>query len=144
MSSQGAPPIRKGPSKLLVPLVLVVGITVGVLLSVIVPVPYGPGPFGFSNELRTLLIIHTVLSTVSVALLVAIVFVYLRIYSETGARFALGILVVMFALLLQSLFQYPLFLGHVGSFSLGFGPYLSSADVFTIAAYTILLYLSLE
>jgi hypothetical protein len=85
-----------------------------------------------------------VLSTVIIALQVALVFVYLRVYAETGARFSLGILIVMSALLLQSLFQYPLLLGFVGRYAEEFGPYLSTADLFTIAAYTIFLYLSLD
>jgi len=85
-----------------------------------------------------------VLSTVIISLQVALVVVYLGVYAETGARFSLGILIVMSALLLQSLFQYPLLLGFVGRYAIEFGPYLSTADLFTIAAYTIFLYLSLD
>jgi len=143
---------RRGPPKLLVPLVLVVGVLVGILLSYSVPVPYGFGPngsgpfgpFGPTDQFRNLLILHIVLSTVSIALLVAIIAVYLRIYADTGARFALGILVVMLALLIQSFFQYPLLLGFVGRIANEFGPYLTISDIFTIGAYTVLLYLSLE
>ncbi|MDG6920104.1 MAG: hypothetical protein JRN34_03445 [Nitrososphaerota archaeon] len=147
MSEQPAPPARKsGPSKVLVPIVLAVGALVGLALSAYVPLPYEPTPFGFQFyfQLRNLLVIHTILSTVSIALLVAIVAVYVRIYAQTKARFSLGILVVMFALLFQSFFQYPLLLGYVGTFSEVFGPYFSAADVFTVVAYTVLLYLSLE
>ena len=70
--------------------------------------------------------------------------VYLKVYAATGARFSLGIVVVVLALLLQSIFQSPLLLGFVGRYAAEFGPYLSSADIFTIAAYTVFLYLSLE
>ncbi len=142
----GEPPRRRGPSKVLVPVVLVIGALLGFALSAYVPLPYGPGPFGFEFyfQLRNLMVVHTILATVSIALLVAIVAVYARIYAQTKARFSLGILVVMCALLFQSVFEYPLLLGYVGTVSEVFGPYFSAADIFTVVAYTILLYLSLE
>ncbi|MDG7014320.1 MAG: hypothetical protein JRN11_07440 [Nitrososphaerota archaeon] len=137
---------KRGPSKVLVPVVLIVGALLGFALSAYVPLPYEAGPFGFQFyfQLRNLMVVHTILSTVSIALLVTIVAVYAQIYAQTKARFSLGILVVMFALLFQSVFQYPLLLGYVGTFSEVFGPYFSAADIFTVVAYTILLYLSLE
>jgi hypothetical protein len=70
--------------------------------------------------------------------------VYLRVYAQTGARFALGITVVLFALLVQALVQYPLLLVLTGPFDEGQGTFLSFGDIFTIAAYTVFLYLSLE
>ena len=133
----------KRPAWIVVPLVLIVGIVLGVALSYLIPLPFGFGPFP-PFQFRNLIIVHMVLSTVIIALQVALVIVYLRVYAETGARFSLGILVVMSALLLQSLFQYPLLLGFVGRYAIEFGPYLSTADLFTIAAYTIFLYLSLD
>jgi len=134
----------KRPAWVLVPLVLAVGILLGVALSYLIPLPFGFGPFPPFAQFRNLIIVHMVLSTVIIALQVALVVVYLGVYAETGARFSLGILVVMSALLLQSLFQYPLLLGFVGRYAIEFGPYLSTADLFTIAAYTIFLYLSLD
>jgi hypothetical protein len=136
---------KKSLSKLLVPLVLAVGVFLGVALANLIPLPFGFGPFGPPmDEFRNLLIVHSILSTVIISLQVALVIVYLRVYAETGARFVLGILVVMSALLIQSLFQSPLVLGFLGRFPEEFGPYLFSADLFTVAAYTIFLYLSLE
>ena len=145
MSMDSAPQkTRTGPAKLLVPLVLLVGVLAGIALSYSVPLPFGFGPFPPFDQFRNLIIVHMVLSTVIICLQVALVIVYLKVYAETGARFALGILVVMSALLFQSLFQYPLLLGFVGRTPTEFGPYLSAADLFTIAAYTIFLYLSLD
>jgi len=117
-----------------------------VVLSYLVPLPSGFGPFPPAPfaQFRNLILVHMVLSTVIISLQVALVIVYLRIYAATKARFALGILVVMSAFLLQSLFQYPLLLGFVGRYANEFGPYLSTGDLFTIAAYTIFLYLSLD
>ncbi len=138
---------KKGPTKMWLPIILLVGVLVGVVLSFFVPepTPFGPPfwryePFGLEQAIM----FHVVLSTVSIALLVSLAVIYLKVYSETGARFALGLVVVLLALLVQSLIQYPLFLGLAGPFELGQGQFLSYADVFTIAAYTIFLYLSLE
>ena len=144
MSMEQGQQRTKRPAWVLVPLVLAVGILLGVALSYLIPLPFGFGPFPPFAQFRNLIIVHMVLSTVIIALQVALVVVYLGVYAETGARFSLGILVVMSALLLQSLFQYPLLLGFVGRYAIEFGPYLSTADLFTIAAYTIFLYLSLD
>ena len=146
MSTEPMQQKGKRPAWLIVPLVLAVGIVLGVAFSYLIPTPFGFGPFPpppFA-QFRNLIIVHMVLSTVIIALQVALVVVYLKVYAETGARFSLGILIVMSALLLQSLFQYPLILGFVGRYAVEFGPYLSTADLFTIAAYTIFLYLSLD
>jgi hypothetical protein len=134
----------KGPTKLWLPVVITVGVLVGAVLAFFVPEPFGCYRFGACETLEGALMLHTVLSTVSVALLIALIAIYIRIYGTTGARFALGITVVLFALLLQALIQYPPFLMVYGPFGEGQAPFLSSADVFNIVAYTIFLYLSLE
>jgi hypothetical protein len=138
-----APVQNKGPTTLWVPFVLAVGIVVGLIASYLAPSPFVPFRFG-PDQFREVLTWHILLSTVSIALLVALFLVYFRIYAQTGARFALGIMVVLFALLIQQLFQYPLLLGLAGPFPVGQGLYLSFADLFTIVAYTIFLYLSLD
>jgi hypothetical protein len=132
---------KKGPTKLWVPIVLLIGVALGLLASYFAPAPFVFFRFGSPREALTL---HILLSTVSIALLVALLIVYIRVFEQTGGRFAMGITLVLLALLLQQLLQYPLFLGLAGPFPLGQGPYLSFADLFTIAAYTIFLYLSLE
>lgn len=144
---EGPKDIKKGPTKLWVPIVLLVGLLVGVLLSYDTPsyIVFPQGfyvilPQGFKNQI----ILHTVLSTVSIALLIALSAIYLKMYSQTRARFSLGITVVLLALLVESLIQYPLFIGHAGAFPQGQTTYLLYADVFTIVAYSIFLYLSLE
>lgn len=76
------------------------------------------------------------------ALLVALIIVYARTYLQTKANFILGLLVVLFALLLQALLTYPVILELETGFAIEvFSPV---ADVFTIIAYTVFLYLSLE
>ena len=144
LQAESSKPERR-PTKLWVPFVLALGVLLGIALSYFIPVPYGFGPFGqLMDALRNLLLLHMVFSTVVITLQVALVAVYSRVYIATKARFALGILAVMTSLLVQSLFQYPLFLAFVGRYAVGFGPYLSSGDIFTIVGYAIFLYLSLE
>jgi heme/copper-type cytochrome/quinol oxidase subunit 4 len=136
---------KKGPSKIWLPIILGVGFVAGVILSFFVPERL---PFAFYRyapfELEWSIMFHVILSTISIALLISLVVIYLNMYSETGARFALGIVIVLFALLVQSFIQYPLFLGLVSQYPPGQGSFLSFADIFTIIAYTIFLYLSLE
>jgi len=137
------PTAQKGPTKLWLPVVLLVGILLGVVLSF-----YPPGPFRFlpfvPPDYQQVYALHAILSTTSISLLVALAIIYLRTYVQTGARFALGITVVLVALLMQSLFQYPLILAFAGRFVGGRGDFFFLADIFTVIAYTIFLYLSLE
>lgn len=142
-------PVRRPHiQKLWVPIVILVGLIAGELISVsIVPSPprYGGGPFGYFHKFPTsaLFEYHVILTTVEVALLVALVVIYSRMYIETKANFALGLVVVLVALLLQALFSYPI---TQGLFEIVGPPDYSSfaADVVTVCAYAVFLYLSLE
>ena len=152
MSSEGAavpaPPAKKGPGKLWLPIVLGIGTLVGALLSSYIQyIPswlLGPDGYRLSLEIRDALVVQTILSTTIIALLVALGIVYVKVYMETRAMFALGIVAVMGALLIQSLLQYPLVLGLFAQLELAQAPYLSFGDLFSIAAYSVFLYLSLD
>jgi len=141
-SGDGQVPAR-GPTKLWLPIILTLGLLLGLAASYFTPNPYSYWRF-FPPDFQEVYVLHTVLSTMSIVLLVALTIIYLNVYAQTGARFALGITVVLFALLIQSFFQYPLILSQQAPFPTGQGFFLSYADFFTIAAYTVFLYLSLE
>ncbi len=147
-SEPAAKETKRGQTRLWVPIVLLVGLLVGVLVSYDTPSYILLGPFEVHVPLpewfREQLILHNVLSTVSIALLVALAVIYARMYWQTRARFSLGITVVLLALLVESIIQYPLLLGHVGPFPQAQTTYMLYADAFTIVAYTVFLYLSLE
>lgn len=138
---------RRG-SRLLVPAVLLTGILLGALSSLVSPAPeeprgeHFPGFFRFTPE--PLLQFHVFVTTIQIVLLVALVTIYVKVYIDTRANFSLGLVIVLFALLLQALFSYPLLLGIVGPVPVGEGEFLPFADVFMIIAYTVFLYLSLE
>ncbi len=141
---------KKGPSKLWVPIVVLLGLVAGLLLYFWssmntyynfgferIPFQSGFGPETFGE-------LHIILSTVSVALLLALLVVYARTYLQTKANFIFGLLIVLFALLLQALTTFPVILG-IAEHQPILPEFTSNlADVFTIIAYTVFLYLSLE
>lgn len=138
---------RKYSQRIWVPVVLLVGILLGALSSLLTPVPeesrFPSGPF-FSFRPEPLLRLHVLVTTVEIVLLAALLVVYIRIYADTRANFSLGLIVVLSALLLNTLFSYPLLLGLVGPVSVRSGDFVIFADIFIIVAYTVFLYLSLE
>jgi hypothetical protein len=142
-------PKRPSVGKLWVPVVLLVGLIAGVLVSDLATLPKVQRPFPFRDPNIPVfnpdpsIRLHIVLTTVEVAMLVALVLVYIKVYSETRANFALGLAVVLSALFLQTLFSYPLLLGKEGVILLP-GTLTWVADFLTVGAYTVFLYLSLE
>jgi len=129
--------------------VLLIGIGAGVILSIFDQIHgFGFG-FGFGrqlpfNLLEPVLTLNAILSTTSIALLVALLIVYVRLYSETRANFSLGLVIVLCELLLNSLISHPLLLVRAGPIPLGPREFLSTAEIFLVVAYAVFLYLSLE
>jgi hypothetical protein len=140
-------PKKSMVGKLWVVVVLLVGLVAGVLLSDLATLPEEErNPFFFRVPVFNpdpAIRLHIILTTVAVALMVSLVIVYLKVYSETKARFALGLVIVLAALLLQTLFSYPLVLGTEGVILVP-GRLTTLADFLTIGAYAVFLYLSLE
>jgi len=140
-------PKKSMAGKLWVVVVLLVGLVAGILLSDLATLPEeSRGPFFrgvpvFNPDPSIRL--HIILTTVEVALLVALVIVYVKVYSETKASFALGLVIVLAALLLQTVFSYPLVLGLNGVILVP-GLLTKLADFLTLGAYAVFLYLSLE
>ena len=140
-------PKKSMVGKLWVVLVLLVGLVAGILLSDLATLPEesrdpffrGVPVFNPDPSIR----LHIVLTTVEVALLVALVIVYVKVYTETKANFALGLVIVLAALLLQTVFSYPLVLGLNGVILVP-GLLTKLADLLTLGAYAVFLYLSLE
>ncbi len=134
--------------KLIVPIVILAGGFVGLLAALNLQIEFPTNNIGFPIPGQMFgpyeyLQYHVVLSTIGLALLFTLIVVYSNTYVKTRGNFVLGILVVLFALLLQGILEYPLlhlFLNGAvtGSF------YSPVSDVFTIVAYSVFLYLSLE
>jgi hypothetical protein len=155
--NQGKNPAGKVSPALWVLFVILLGALVGVLSYVLVINTFSYYPFMFRGPpgpegngfavFASYLAFHIILSTVSIALLLALIAVYTRTYAKTHASFILGLLVVLLALLIQNLVSYPLLNPFINIEPLDltkFGLASPVADVFTIIAYTVFLYLSLE
>ena len=143
------PPVepKSKVGRLWVVIVLLIGLVVGIPLSDLAVEPFQQRPGIFRNVPRFNpgpdIRVHVILTTVGVALLLALVVVYLKTYAETKALFSIGLVVVLLALLVQAILSYPLILG-TGGVILVPGTLSLLADLFTVAAYTVFLYLSLE
>ena len=141
----------RGPSRLWLPIVLIIGALLGVLVYQATNSQqeiFSRFPFrGYNFEYEALRAFHIIFSTIGIALIIALIVVYVRTYIQTKANFILGLLIVLFALLLQALLTYQVFLDFMGPGPSGLFPSNFSspvADVFMIVAYAVFLYLSLE
>jgi hypothetical protein len=137
---------RGGSAAVWVLVVLLVGVATGLLLSVFPAPATGTSPgrgFGWHLQFTSASDFDVVLSTVGIVLIVALLVVYLRTYSQTRANFALGLVVVLLALLMESILSSPLLYGAFGETSDGLGTFLAFADGFKVVAFTAFLYLSL-
>lgn len=145
-AGDAAPRQPRRTSKIWVVVALAFGILGGLLLALSVRLQasqFGPERF-FLLSVERALELHVVLTTIEMVLLFSLVVVYLKIYSETRASFSMGLLIVLFALLIHSILSLPLTVNRVGPVLLGSGAFFPYTDLFTIFAYTVFLYLSLE
>jgi hypothetical protein len=147
-------PTKKGGGryvqKLWVPVVLAIGFVAGEAISYGAEVQEPPGrggPFGthfYPFPTNPIFPYHVLFTTMAVALLIALVVIYGRMYLETSANFALGLVFVLVALLVQTLLSNPILEDLVGQVPMGPGYSTPTADIFTVCAYTVFLYLSLD
>jgi hypothetical protein len=128
--------------KLSLPAILATGVVLGIVLSSSVPPEIGRrfSIFPFDLILRT----HIVFAVVQIVLIVALLAIYLRFYAHTKSNFDLGLVIVIAALFLYSVFSNPLVNGLVGYVPFGSGYFELLPDFFLILAYSVFLYLSLE
>ena len=151
---QGPTPKRSYMQKLWVPVVLIVGLVAGEVISLATttaqpPSRFGCGPFApcfHPFPTSPLFEYHVILTTVEVALLISLVVIYCKMYMETKANFVLGLVFVLAALLIQALVSYPITDSFFYTVTMtgGSGDSIFAADVVAICAYTVFLYLSLE
>ncbi len=128
-------------------LVVVVGVGLGTLLALTLPgPPAGPpsGPGAGPIPPHALNVAMVVLSSVSIALLLALLVVYGRTYRTTRAPFVLGLWVFLLALLLESILSSPLLFTAFGVGPGSLGRFLTFGQLLMCVALTIFLYLSLE
>ncbi len=133
----------KHPSKLLVLFVLVVGAIAGVMMYLIANV-YALSGSSAQIQDGALRLVHVVMTTISIVLLIALLVIYTGTYLSTKANFALGLWIVLLALLLRFILTYPIVLDFTEHISLLNNPLAPISDAFTVIAFSLFLYLSLE
>lgn len=126
--------------------VIACGAAVGGLLWLLHPVSAasGPPPPGGLAGSANLGRVAGIFSLVDLALLVALIVVYVRTYRDTKARFALGLVLFLLALTVQSATS-SLPVIHALGFGFGaLGGFFLVSATFESLALAIFLYLSLE
>lgn len=129
-------------------LVLAAGAAVGALLGFVHPLAPSTGPapppLGGTTGSTELGRVSGVLSIVDLALLVALIVVYVRTYRDTRARFALGLVLFLSALVVQSAALSLPILVALGFGWAGLGFFFFLSTLFETLALSVFLYLSLD
>jgi hypothetical protein len=100
--------------------------------------PIVPGDFKFFYSA------HTVISTVNIALLTALLIIFINVYRKTRSEFSFGLILFGFAFLIKDLIASPFMIGAF-SFSIsGLGPFIVLPDLLEFAVLTILLHLNIK
>ncbi|HTW76263.1 MAG TPA: hypothetical protein VMG14_00655 [Thermoplasmata archaeon] len=142
--SEAPPAGPRIPPWVWVLVVLAIGLLAGVALAALGPAPASPpgphpGPAPAVPYRAPLFV-----SGLDLVLVVALIGVYVRTYSETHARFALGLLVVLFALFFETVVASPAVFGALGYAPGNLGFFFLLGGFFEAVAFAVFLYLSLE
>jgi hypothetical protein len=97
-----------------------------------------------AEELQTYFTVKTIVSTVNTGLVICLLTIYLGIYQKTRAEFALGLIIFTMTLLLYAVTSNPLLLVLLMFRPYALGLFTALPELFTTAAVTVLLYLSLK
>jgi len=103
-----------------------------------------PPPTGIPGDIGLYYILDTVFSTVNATLLIFLLAIYAEIYVKRKVQFTLWLLIFCSVLLLDALTSNPILQWVFGFRPSGLGPFAMLPDIFTFAALTILLYLTLN
>jgi hypothetical protein len=142
MNAASSAPRSVSPLVLVI-LVVAIALAFGAVLAIATPPPAAP-PGGHSGPAPSVgFPVQVFFSGVDIVLLGALVVVYLRTYAETMARFALGLVLFLSALLLQVVLTSPALFGAFGYGPGNLGFFLLLGAVFEAVALTVFLFLSL-
>ncbi len=121
--------------------VLIIGVAAYLLASQSVfTMGYGMG--AYRGDFVIYYQVKAVLASVNAFLLIVLSSIYIRVYSDTGLEFSLGLVIFSFALLFYSLVSNPLLVSVAGFRGSGLGPFAMLPDLFTCIASFSLLYIS--
>jgi hypothetical protein len=102
-----------------------------------------PGDF-IAGDLEYFYAAHTVISSIDIALLVILIFIYSDIYLKTRSQFTIGLIIFASVFLIKDVTASPLIIGLYGFRAYGLGPFEFLPGLFELVALSILLYLSIK
>jgi len=107
--------------------------------------PGGPGQgMRMHGDFEWYYSVKGVLSTVNLVLLVILLIIYLRVYSDTRSEFALGLIVFALAMMMYAITSNPWLQSGFGFRGSGLGPFAFFPDLFALVALVILLFFALR
>ena len=107
--------------------------------------PGGPGQgMRMHGDFEWYYSVKGVLSTVNLALLVILLIIYLRVYSDTRSEFALGLIVFALAMMMYAITSNPWLQSGFGFRASGLGPFAFFPDLFALVALVILLFFAVR
>lgn len=86
----------------------------------------------------------TVISSVNIVLVSALLAIYLTLYKANKSNFVFGLIVFALVLLFYALVSNPIVISIFGFRAFGLGPFAVLPDLFTTIALSILLYLTFK
>jgi hypothetical protein len=107
--------------------------------------PFRPRPpYDIGGDIEFFYTIETVVSAINVTLSIFLLLIYVDIYRKTRSEFTIGLMIFSAVFLLNALASNPIFRGVFGYRPFGLGPFAMLPDLFTLAALSVLLYLSFK
>jgi hypothetical protein len=109
--------------------------------------PFEPRPRPASEiryDIELFYTVETVVSTINATLSIFLLIIYVGIYQKTKSEFTLGLIIFSAVLLLHAVVSIPLVYRAFGFYAFGLGPFAMLPDLFSLAALTVLLYLSVR
>lgn len=107
--------------------------------------PGGPGQgMRMHGDFEWYYSVKGVLSTVNLGLLVILLIIYLRVYSDTRSEFALGLIVFALAMMMYAITSNPWLQSGFGFRGSGLGPFAFFPDLFALVALVILLFFAVR
>ena len=102
-------------------------------------------PPGFvPGDFQLFYVANTIISTINIALLAILIFIYVNIYVKTRSPFTIGLVIFALVFLVRDLTSSPLVTSIYGFRAYGLGPFAFLPSLFELVALSVLLYLSIK
>ena len=119
--------------------IAVTGAIIGLILAYLFPFSMGKRHMNPSTYYP----LNMALSMATLFLLTVLLYIYLKDYNRIRARFTLGLIIFLTALLFQAIFTLPVIHAVFGFSSASLGPFSLLTNLFEAVALSIFLYLSM-